>query len=137
MKWLMGYIKGHTAVTHGILLALLALGGASQLPFGQALVHRLIENHPRIEPIITVLVAIGFLLLNPSVQTGIKSATGIDLAVDEAKLQQSKEKIQEVQTDLAQAHAQAAQVTGQPKSTATPSSVPPPTGASAPAPDKK
>lgn len=121
MKWLLNYLKGHTAITHTFLVGLLALGGASQLPFGQSILHSITENHPRIAPIITMLVGIGFLLMNPNVESKIQQMTGIDLAADEAKLQQSKTNIQQVQADLKQAQAQAAQATGQPTST-------PPTG---------
>jgi hypothetical protein len=114
MNWLLNYLKGHTAITHAFLVSLLALAGGSQLPMGQSILHTITTNHPRIAPLITTFIGIGFLLLNPSVDAKIKSATGIDLTVDEAKLQQSKQNITEVQQDLAQAKAQAAQAVGQP-----------------------
>lgn len=127
MKWLTDYLKGHTAVTHAVLVALLALGGASQLPFGQSMLHTITEHHPRIAPLITMLVGIGFLLMNPKVQARIETATGIDLSVDQAKLQQSKENIAQVQADLQQAQAKAAQATGQNPTmpSVTPSTGPP------------
>jgi hypothetical protein len=115
MKWLLSYLKEHTAATHGIMVALLGLGGASQLPFGQKMLHTLATNHPRIAPLITILVGIGILLLNPSVKAKIKTATGIDLSVDQAKLQQSKENIQQVQQDLQQVQSKAQAATGQPE----------------------
>jgi thiol:disulfide interchange protein len=112
MNWLVNYLKGHSGITHGILAGLLGLGFASQLPFGQTFINNVVDKHPHIAPLVSMLVGIGFLLMNPKVQAKIESVTGIDLSVDEAKLQQSKENIQQVQQDLQQAKAQAAQATG-------------------------
>lgn len=126
------YIKSHTGWTHALLVGLLGLGGVAQLPFGQSMLHSITEHHPRLTPIITTLVAIGFLLFNPKVQAKIQSVTGIDLSVDEAKLQQSKENIQQVQQDLAQAKGEVAQAKQQATAATgtaaaqTPSTVTPP-----------
>lgn len=114
MPWLMNYLKSHSAATHGILVALLGLGGASQLPFGQTILHQITTNHPRIAPLLTALVGIGFLLMNPNVEAKIEAKTGINLAADQAKLQQSKENIAEVQADLKAATAKADEATGVP-----------------------
>ena len=113
MNWLANYLKTHSAITHGILVGLLGLGACSQLPFGQQILHSIATNHPRIAPLITTLVGMGFVLMNPKVQAKIEARTGIDLAADQAKLQQSKQNIAEVQADLQSAKTQAAQATGE------------------------
>jgi hypothetical protein len=114
MKWLADYLKGHSSITHAMLVGLLALGGASQLPFGQKVLQRIETRHPRIEPLITILVVMGIVLLNPKVQAKIEAETGINLAADQAKLQQSKQNIAEVQADLQAAKKKAEQATGVP-----------------------
>lgn len=100
-------IKGHTNTAKGLLLTLMGWAGASQLPGVQKIIQPLVARHPHLDTLIWSFTAAGFLLFNPRVQAKVQSLTGIDLAAEQTKLEQSKQNIQSVQADLQQAGKQA------------------------------
>jgi uncharacterized membrane protein (DUF106 family) len=101
------YLATHTHTTHAVLVGLVAWAGVAELPGVQRVLKPLLENHPRLSPIMWVITSLGFLLLNPKVQARMKEKYGIDLAQEQKRLEESKQKIQEVQQDMKQAGAQA------------------------------
>jgi hypothetical protein len=107
MSNLLELLKSHTNSAKGIFVTLMGWAGASQLPGVQKIIQPLIARHPHLDTLVWSLTAVGFLLLNPRVQGRVKTLTGIDLAAEEQKLEQSKQNIQSVQADLKQAGQQA------------------------------
>src|SRR5215470_16804560 len=114
-KFIVNLISSHTSSTKTILVGLLGWAGVSQAPGVQSHLREFLERHPRLTPIMWSITAIAFLLTQPKIQARIEAATGIDLAQEQAKLDESKEKISEVQKDMKAAAEQARQTLPTPK----------------------
>jgi hypothetical protein len=108
-------LQNHTGSTKGIFVTLMGWAGASQLPGVQKIIQPLMTRHPHLDTLLWSATAAGFLLLNPRVQKKVQSLTGIDLAAEQQKLEQSKQNIESVQADFKQAGLKASEAMPQEK----------------------
>ena len=88
-------------------MSVIGMAGASELPWGQKFIKNVVDAHPRIEPIVTGIIMLGFLLLNPKVQALLKKK-GIDVSADAAAVAEQKQNLAETHSAVDSARAQAA-----------------------------
>jgi len=102
-------VNKHTNATKALFGVVIGVAIFAQFPLGERLMRSAAQSHPHLSSLLTLLVGAGFLLMRPNVQAKIKSATGIDLAAEQSKLQQQGENLQKAKQEFQQAAQQGTQ----------------------------